>query len=239
MRSIERLAAGPTRYRVRVARSGPARAMTHLAQIESFRRAVLGSGLPFVPDSRRSRPRPRLAFGPAISVGHESQAEYFDMETTAPSSPKEIASGLARCLDEGFTVQEVRRIPAFFPSLDATINVVRYSLEGPFPADAAQSLERFLARVEIVIEKLKEGGARVERVDARPLILEMRLTEPRRLELGLRLGPKRTLKPEAIVREWLGLPHPSPGPAPAALEGFTIVRRELLSETSKGQLLTP
>ena len=97
-------------------------------------------------------------------------------------------------------------------------------------AAASKALERFLARKEIVIDKLKEGGARVERIDARPLIREMVLSAPDCLRLTLRFGPKRTLKPEALLKEWLG---------PAPNEEFHVLRKDLLSETSSGELLTP
>ncbi|HVE13037.1 MAG TPA: TIGR03936 family radical SAM-associated protein [Elusimicrobiota bacterium] len=239
MRSIDKGPQQGARYRVRASRSGPARQVTHLAQIEAFRRAVASSGIPFLSDGKRKRPR--LAFGPAISVGYESRAEYFDLETQAPVPPLDIASALGKTLDEGFAVQEVRRIPAFFPSLDATINVVRYEIRGSFPVDAGERLARLLARPDIVIEKAKDGGARIERVDAKPLLIEMRMTATDQLELALRFGPRRTLKPEALIRELLGLPHPVPaaGAPPQPLEGFAILRKELLSETSKGQLLTP
>lgn len=236
---------GIVRYRVRVSRKGSARALTHLAQIDRLRRAVAESGLPAVSDGRRKRPRPRLAFGPAISLGYESEAEYFDLELTEPRAPQEVARRLAERLGEGIEILSLRRIPRFFPSLDASINVVAYEVRGPFPDDCAARLERFLARKEIIIEKLKDGGKRVERVDARPLIRELALAAPDRLRLTLRFGPKRTVKPEAVLRSCLELgPAPAPSPqerAPEAepLEGFLITRKDLLSETARGELLTP
>lgn len=231
MPSSERGLAGPARYRVRVSRRGAAGALTHLAQIESLRAAVVRSGLPFVPDGKRKRPRPRISFGPAISVGYESLAEYFDLELAAPLPAEDIARRLSGALGEGFAVQGLRRIPAFFPSLDASINVVRYEIQGPFPPDAPLRLARLLGRAEIPVDKIKDGGARVERVDARPLIREAVLEAADRLGLTLRFGPKRTVKPEALLRELLG--------AGAGLEAFRIIRRELLSETAGGELLTP
>jgi len=232
MPSSERgLDAGPARYRVRVSRQGPAGALTHLAQIEALRSAVVRSGLPFVPDGKRKRPRPRISFGPAISVGYESLAEYFDLELAGPLSPEDIARRLSGAMEQGFAVQGLRRIPAFFPSLDASINIVRYEIRGPFPPDCPARLSRLLGRAEIPIEKIKDGGARIERVDARPLIREAVLEEPGRLGLTLRFGPKRTVKPEALLRELLG--------PEALIEGFLIIRRELLSETSSGELMTP
>ncbi len=219
------------RMRVRLRREGPAGGLTHLAQIEAIRRAALGSGLPVACDGRRRRPRPRLSFGPAISVGYESHAEYFDMDLLRACAPEEVARGLSGSLGSGFRVLEVRRIPPFFPSLEATLNVVEYEVRGPFPADARAGLREFLDRREIVIEKVKDGGARIERVDARPLIRAAEFAAGDRLDLTLRFGPKRTVKPEALLRSWLGPLAPLPE--------FKILRKELFSETASGSLMRP
>lgn len=216
---------GPVRYRVCVARLGEARGLTHLGQIEALRRAVVESGLPAQTDGRRKRPR--LAFGPAISLGWESLAEYFDMELSQALPAEDVAAALSKALKSGFAVRGVRRIPAFFPSLDSTINVASYDIEAQFPDDAPRRLDELLARREIVVEKIKEAG--VERVDARPLIVRMTLEGPGRLGLLLRFGPKRTVKPEALLREWLG----------ALPEGALIRRSGLFSETAAGELMTP
>lgn len=224
---------GSARYRVCVSRLGPARELTHLAQIELLRRAVLVSALPAVLDRRRKKPRPRLAFGPAIAKGYESLAEYFDLELASRVPAEKIVAALSAALEDGYAVVSARRIPKYFPSLDASINVVRYAIQGAFPDDGGESLARFLSRREIVIEKLKDGGARVERVDARPLIIEMVQDSTSALRLSMRFGPKRTVKPEALLRAWL-------------LEnGFgvqghcAILRKELLSETARGELIAP
>jgi radical SAM-linked protein len=216
---------GPVRFRVCVARVGEARGLTHLGQIEALRRAVVESGLPALTDGKRRRPR--LAFGPAISMGWESLAEYFDLELSSALSAEAVGEALAKTLKSGFALQGARRIPAFFPSLDSTINVASYEIEAPFPDDAPRRLDEFLARREIVVEKVKEAG--VERVDARPLIVRMKLDGPGRLGLVLRFGPKRTVKPEALLREWLG----------ALPEGALIRRNGLYSETAAGELMTP
>lgn len=216
---------GPVRYRVCVARTGEARNLTHLGQIESLRRAVSESKLPALVDGKRKRPR--LAFGPAISLGYESLAEYFDMELSAALSPEDVTRALSKSLNDGFSVRTLRRIPAFFPSLDSTINVAAYEIEAKFPDDAPERLESLLARREIVVEKIKEGG--VERVDARPLIVRMQLAGSGRLDMVLRFGPKRTVKPEALLREWLG----------SVPDGTLIRRSGLFSETSAGELMTP
>lgn len=222
-------AAARTRYRIRLDRVGEASRLTHLAQIESLRRAVLESGLPAVFDRKRKRPRPRLAFGPAIALGYESRAEYIDLELESRLAPDAVARALGEALPAGMTVRGVRRIPLFFPSIDASVNVVRYTLSGSFPDDAARRLEDFLSRPSIVVEKIKGGGERVERVDVRPLIVVMALEAPGRLGLTMRFGPKRTVKPEAVVERWLGeIP-----------KDLHVLREELFSETARGEMILP
>jgi radical SAM-linked protein len=229
------LKSNPVRYRVCVSRLGDdARQLSHLAQIELLRRSVLKSGLPAMMDKKRKRPKPRLAFGPAISVGHESLAEYFDLELSERVDADAVRIGISKALDSGFDVTSARRIPRFFPSLDASINVVRYEIRGRFVCPSETGLDAFLKNDEIVIEKIKDGGARVERVDARPLIIEMRQDPEDTLHLTLRFGPKRTVKPEAVLRAWLGESQETAKEPP-----FNILRKELLSETSKGELIAP
>ncbi|MFA6093044.1 MAG: TIGR03936 family radical SAM-associated protein [Elusimicrobiota bacterium] len=218
------------RFRVRVARKGPAAGLSHLGQIAALRAAVAESGLPFVPDGRRKQPRPRMAFGPAVALGYESEAEYFDMELTRSAEPAEIMRSL-KFVGAGFEVREARRIPPYFPSLESVINVARYELRGPFPEDAACRLRALLERPEIVVEKVKDNGARVERIDAKPLILSAVLSASDCLDLVLRFGPGKTLKPEALLREWLGPQAP--------VTDIRILRKELWSQTADGELIAP
>jgi len=218
-----------TRYRVRVTRTGEANQLSHLAQIESLRRAVLESCLPVILDGKRTRPRPRLAFGPAIAMGYESTAEYFDLELESRVSPEDVEQALRDSLPTGMSVHGVRRIPRFFPSIDASVNVVRYVLSGSFPGDAEHRREEFLHHNTIIVEKIKKGGERIEHVDIRPLIVTMTLATPNRLELTMRFGPKRTVKPEAVVEKWLG----------ETPKDLHVLREELFSETAGGELILP
>ncbi len=218
-----------TRYRICITRTGEACQLTHLAQIESLRRAVMESGLPAVLDGKRKRPRPRLSFGPAIALGYESSAEYFDLELVSRLSPEKVESALAEALTTGMSIRSVRPIPRFFPSIDASVNVVRYLLSGSFPNNGQQLLEEFLERDTIIVEKIKKGGELIEYVDICPLIIEMTLAAPGRLGLTMRFGPKRTVKPEAVIEQWLkDVPR-----------DLRVLREELFSETAKGELILP
>lgn len=69
------------RVRMRLARTGPAAWISHLQQIDLIRRALMKSDWA-VSMSNAKKTKPKVSFGPAISVGYESEAEYADVDLT-------------------------------------------------------------------------------------------------------------------------------------------------------------
>ena len=116
------------RLRIRLGRKGDARFLSHLEQIDVFRRAARRAGLPVAFSSGFS-PQVKAAFGPAICVGYESASEYFELDLVKRVEPAEAMQKLKNALPEGFDVLEVKKIPLFFPSLDSLLNIARYSIE--------------------------------------------------------------------------------------------------------------
>ena len=113
-------------------------------------------------------------------------------------------------------------MPLHFPSLESLLNVAEYEVSGDFGPEPDASLGRFLALPEIPVVKQKHEGPQ-ERIDAKPLIITMK-HEAGKLRLAARFGPGRNLKPELILRAWLG-PEAS---------GFAITRKQLYWETPGG-----
>ncbi|MHB9156327.1 MAG: TIGR03960 family B12-binding radical SAM protein, partial [Endomicrobiales bacterium] len=155
------------RLRLRFGRRGVVRFLSHLEQIEVFRRAFRRSGLPLAYTSGFS-PQLKMAFGPAISVGYESESEYLEVELSRRTEPDDVQQRIGGLLPEGFTLLSVRKAPLFFPSLDSLLNVADYRIK----AEATdEQIREFLARPEIIVEKKKEKGT--VRIDAKPLIREL------------------------------------------------------------------
>jgi len=69
-------------------------------------------------------PHPRLSFGPPLSVGIESNAEFFDLRVRGVTTAAEVCSSLAASVPEGFAIHECRGISAGSRSLGKF--VVRY-----------------------------------------------------------------------------------------------------------------
>lgn len=218
------------RLRARFSRDGLAAKLSQLEQIKALRRIAQDSGLP-VAFSAGKHSAVKMSFGPAIAVGYLSEAEYADIYLSAPVQAQAGLESLAGASSGGYRALEARRVPVSFPSVEALVNVVEYSVMGDF-FNPARSLESFLAQDAIVLEKVKPSGAR-ETIDARPLIREMSLEQDGSLRLVLRFGPKKNLKPELIAQAWLERP------VCAAPAGFSIIRKRLFWEDGAGNLNAP
>jgi len=109
-----------SRMRLRFARRNEAMVLTQLQQIKALRKIVLNSGLPVVLTGRSGIPK--IAFGPAISLGYESLCEYADLYLAVYVSEKDVFSKIASVL------------PSFAPQPEAD-----GALKGPSPAESLLS----------------------------------------------------------------------------------------------------
>jgi len=215
------------RYRLRFKRVGPARALSHLQQIDAIRRALTASSWPLV-KSRGKRSRAKIAFGPAISVGYESYAEYCDVNLEKRLDVEAAKVSLAPHLSEGFELMSAKSIPRFFPSLDQALNAGTYQIVAPGLEATSAAWEAFEKSERFPVVKKKEDREVI--IDARPLLRSWKLEGPQ-LELTLRFGPGKTLKPERLIQavcKW-----------PEASVDWRIVRTHLFFEKQSGELVEP
>lgn len=185
------------RVRVRLARRGKAVPLSHLQQIDQLRRAFEKSQWPINKTGGR-RPKLKISFGPAISVGYESDCEYCDVELVSRLDLKEAFQSIQTCLPEGYLLRDIKSIPRFFPSLENTINVARYELTSSLFEGKKMLWDNFWRETSHIIVK-KKGSGDVA-IDARPLVRQWGLVD-NKLELVLRFGPGKTLKPERIAQD--------------------------------------
>lgn len=204
------------RIRFRMSRKGDVRFLSHLEQIEMVRRMIRRANLP-VAFTSGFHPQMKASFGPAISVGYESECELFDVELSQRLEPAQALERMSREAPEGFSILKGVRVPVFFPSLESLVNRVEYLVK--FPSgflkagnSALQTkLESFLEEKELVIEKVKKKGTpsqKIVKIDLRPLILgaDWQQTETDfALHLTLRFGPGKNAKPERIAQLLMGL----------------------------------
>jgi radical SAM family uncharacterized protein/radical SAM-linked protein len=160
------------RIRLRFAKEGAMRYLSHLELLTVFTRAVSRGSVPIL-FSQGFHPHPRFSFATATSVGVESVAEYMDM-FVAPGVPAdEIMQRLNRALPRGLRILEAKQIEIKAPSLSTLIDRTRYriTLAEEWSARLAGLCSDFLGHDEYVIQRKKKGD--VQSIDLRAEVTEL------------------------------------------------------------------
>jgi len=190
------------KYRICYCKFGPARYISHLDLGRALGRSLRRAGLP-VAYSQGFHPLPKMAFGPPLPVGVESEAEYVDVAFTRELPEAEIAKHLNPSLPPGLQVTGVERLPAKAPALTAMIDRLSYL----FVVEVAEDWNRrntgdFLRclwqKKELPVIRKRQG--REKKVDVRPFwdgykfsFIEQDLL---RIEIEVIFGPQGTLRPD-------------------------------------------
>ncbi|MDR1696062.1 MAG: TIGR03960 family B12-binding radical SAM protein [Endomicrobium sp.] len=185
------------RLRLRFSRKGRLRFVSHLEQIEVFRRAARRSGLPVAYTAGFS-PQVKSSYGPPVSVGQESMSEYMELYFTQKVDIENVKDKISAVLPEGFKLISAKRVPLKFPAIDILSNVAEYNIED---SGISQSdIDAFLSAETITVEKIKKG--KVTYIDAKPVIKSF-TSENGVVKLFLRFGSGKTVKPEMILKKLL------------------------------------
>ena len=167
------------RLRVRFTKAGKIRFVSHRDVARLFERAMRIVRLP-VAYSEGFSPRPKLSFGLALSVGHESDAEYLDVEVTEMPDVDTLAVALSNALPDGLTVESVVVLEPGAASLQQVITSCTWRIEvlgAPSDKIAAAAAE-ILSSPELLLERVRKGKSAV--ADVRPAILALRVVGPAR-----------------------------------------------------------
>jgi radical SAM family uncharacterized protein/radical SAM-linked protein len=198
------------RYRAEYRKRGPARFLGTLEIVNVFSRAARRARLP-VAYSRGHHPLPRIAFGPALAVGIESDCELLDLELTEARDPTTVAASLGAALPEGLEIVAVAAVPLDSPSIEGGVSAIRYRVDlESLPADkraesrVAERVSRFLAGEPLAVEK-RSGRRPARTVDGREFVHRLRCVPAEALEIDVAFGAAGSIKPQAFVEALLSL----------------------------------
>lgn len=142
------------RIRMKYKKTGRMRFLSHLDLMTLFQRAAFRAAVP-VAFSQGFNPHPKIAFGPALSVSMESEAEYLDMETDPFVDIMSIVKDMNRTLPEGIKIIEARTVPKRARSLSEGIGKIIYDIH--LPAGYSENIQRrvksFLDMKEVLVER--------------------------------------------------------------------------------------
>jgi len=183
-----------SRVRMRYTRTGRVRFLAHLDFMTLVHRAAVRAGVP-VAFSQGFNPHPKFAFGPALPVGMESEAEYLDIETDPFIDLRKATDGLNQALPEGIRIMDAKVVPKKALSLSGSIGRYAYTIQ--VPPDLAKELpERvrvFLEQPQLIISR------KGKEQDIRPAIEGVEVRSPGAgAELAVMLQDAGPLKPRVL-----------------------------------------
>jgi radical SAM-linked protein len=158
--------------RLRFSKHGKVRFLGHRDLARGFERAFRVAELPLA-FSLGFSPRPKVSLGLALGVGHESDAEYLDLELVQPVDLDALPHALAAALPQGVVVDRAVHLAARAPALQESITSVEYDLvpAGLSSTQLADAVEQALASSTLTVETTRKGRRVVE--DLRPGIQQL------------------------------------------------------------------
>lgn len=182
------------RWRVRFAKRGRLRFLSHLDILRAVTRAAVASGLPLA-FSQGFNPHPKLAFGPPLPVGTTGESELLDIELTRGVAADDVVSGLAAFLPDGLDVLEAAPLTGRV-SITADAVAARYvsGLPSSFAGLPAPEVDERLDALRRVREAEVTRGEKRKRLLPAERILELR-RDGDGLAMVLALGEEGALRP--------------------------------------------
>jgi radical SAM family uncharacterized protein/radical SAM-linked protein len=214
------------RYRVRYAKQGRLRFVSHLDLLRTLPKVFRRAGVRLT-YTAGFHPKPKLSFGPALAVGLESVAEYLDFEAPAPLDVAEVLSGLNAVSPPGLRFLEMRLAAGERPVAEAMRRAeYRARLAAPPSGHALERLAAAKAGEAISVTRTRKGES--TQVALAPHLADLTWDGSGNLTLTLALDAGASLRPGEILEGLVG---------PEAA-GATVLRSELWVER-QGRLVTP
>lgn len=191
------------RLRIRFAKTGKVRWTSHRDVARMWERALRRVRVPVVYTEGFS-PRPRVSFGLALPTGHESVAEYLDVDVAGDGGPDGsdgldvpgLPGLLTEALPDGVDVLAAAVLEGRVPSLQEEVTSCTWEVEvvGVAPSAMADMIEAALGASELPVTRERKGRPVTD--DIRPAITSLGLLERR--QAGTLLGAELATHPRGV-----------------------------------------
>jgi len=192
------------KWRVRFARTGTSRFLSHLETSAALVRAIRQAGVSFV-YSEGFHPHPRISFASALPVGLESRSEYADIQIEDPGiNREEKINRINTFLPAGLKILEAEEIPFQGPSLSDMIKGYHYEISLVGDHGIAEKIGAFLEAESFQITREIKGKSVVR--DIRPLVDTLAIDEAcQNVHVTVSLRQGGGVRPLEILTRILGL----------------------------------
>ena len=216
-------AAAPQPIRARFYKTGMLQYISHLDLVRTMTRIITRAGIPAW-YTQGFNPRLKLTFAMPLSIGTQSECEFFDIKLVSPMEPEEIKARLNECLTSEMQITDVYTSERKFNE----IGWARYEIKLTSPSftpEDAQKLTTLYTNPLVVMKRSKAGD---HEADISPFVrLDSVAYEDGSLLVKTLLSADNAtyVNPEHLVRkaeECLGTTFEDP-----FTEYYTIVRKEV------------
>ena len=217
---------------------GELRYLSHLELMRALQRALRRAGVPLA-YTQGFNPQPKVSVAQALAVGVEGLRELGEVELTSRVEPADVQARWNAQLPPELKILRTWEAPLHGPSLSAGVRGAAYQVRllpnGWDPTTLAAlgnagACAEFLAQGPIPVEVSKKGQTVV--LDARPFVQEFTATSEDgcpQWDLTLRAGLGGSVKPQAVLRSFLGRRVP-PGELDRMVSSLRITRTALALE---------
>ena len=225
------------RYVLRFTKKGNMRFISHLDLARLFKRAVRKGGIQ-VGFSNGYNPHELVNIVQPLSLGYESESEYFEIDTLAPYEPAGLAETLNEAMPEGlkfFDPVQTER------TSDNLSNKTRYALyEAVFGLKNDVSMPdpvQFLGQERIFITKKEKKTKKLVEKDIKAFIKELSCSFQEdgsvMLRMMLRCASNETLNPGKLLQSLFKYYN-----LDINVEDCRITRLDLYAEDAQGRLVS-
>ena len=180
-------------YLVRFAKTGSVRFLSQHDVRRTWERATRRGNLPLA-YSRGFNPKPRLSFGPPLSVGAEGRREFMTMALREPLNAALVYEQLRDAAVPGMSVIEVSSVPG------RRVQLTWGSYEllvADRPLDLPLRLDQLLKSTSVLISRPRDPEGRLREI--RPGVGDLKLSGPDRIQARLKLASNEIVTPRDLA----------------------------------------
>ena len=182
--------------RLKFMRKGSLSYIGHLDLMRTLEHALRRAELPLL-HSQGYNPRPMLVFALPLGVGIATEADYVDVSLSEETDTDFVIKSLNVKLPKDLKILDGWTVPESSGSIMALVAAASYRLRAKGIAPAVKAL---MKRDQVMAEKKSKGQLRT--VDIRPLILEVRESDPSdpdEITVFVLAGSHENLRPDLLL----------------------------------------
>lgn len=220
------------KLRIKFSKEGPIKFIGHLDVMRYFQKALRRAGID-VAYSGGFSPHQIMSFAAPLSVGFESEGEYFDIQVNSLTDTEDVRIKLNAVMAEGIKILKVSLLPegagGAMASVAAASYLVSFRVSVPLPENWRERLMDFYAREHIpVIKKTKRGE---KEMDLKEGIFGLRL-DGNGIYLLLDAGSGSNIRPGFVMETFFAFLE-----VPFWKYGISVRRLETYQRNENGELV--